>query len=78
MLNPNPNKISEKTQQLIDKFLLEKILLEGIVRSTQVSKRWLQYYVNKKYTELVNKYEENSALNTKKSPQPLIVEVDEL
>ncbi len=39
MLNPNPNKISEKTQQLIDKFLLEKILLEGIVRSTQVSKR---------------------------------------
>jgi len=67
VLNPQSNKISEETKQLIDKLLLEKISLAGIVRSTQVSKRWLQYYVNKKYTERVKKYEENSALNIKKS-----------
>jgi insertion element IS1 protein InsB len=46
--NPKSNKISEETKQLIDKLLLEKISLAGIVRSTQVSKRGLQYYVNKK------------------------------
>jgi len=67
VLNPKSNKIGEETKQLIDKLLLEKISLAGIVRSTQVSKRWLQYYVNKKYTERVKKYEENRALNIKKN-----------
>jgi len=33
---------------LIDRLLLEKISLAGIVRATGVSERWLQYYVNKK------------------------------
>jgi transposase-like protein len=65
--NPKSNKISEETKQLIDKLLLEKISLAGIVRSTQVSKRWLQYYVNKKYAERVKKHEENKELDIKKS-----------
>ncbi|MCT7952786.1 IS1 family transposase [Ancylothrix sp. C2] len=35
-------------KKIIDKLLLEKISLAGIVRATGVSPRWLQYYVNKK------------------------------
>jgi len=62
VLNPQSNKISEEKKQLIDKLLLEKISLAGIARSTQVPKRLIQYYVNKKYEERVKKHEENSAL----------------
>jgi hypothetical protein len=36
------------TRELIDRLLLEKIPLAGIVRATGVSERWLQYYVNQK------------------------------
>jgi len=75
VLNPNPNRISEETKQLIEQLLLEKISLAGITRATNVSKKWgwsstplLQDYVNKKYAERVRKYEENSALDIKKSP----------
>jgi len=35
-------------KRVIDRLLLEKISLAGIVRATGVSERWLQYYVNKK------------------------------
>ena len=41
--------ISQETRQTIDKLLLERISLAGIVRVTGVSLRWLQYYVNAKY-----------------------------
>jgi insertion element IS1 protein InsB len=34
---------------LIDKLLLERVSLAGIVRVTGVSARWLHYYVNTKY-----------------------------
>jgi insertion element IS1 protein InsB len=42
-------RIPAETKVLVDKLLLERISLAGIVRTTGVSARWLQYYVNKKY-----------------------------
>lgn len=41
--------ISAGTWELVDKLLLEKIPLAGIVRVANISARWLQTYVNKKY-----------------------------
>jgi insertion element IS1 protein InsB len=41
--------ISEQTKALIDKLLLERVSLAGIVRVTGVSAQWLQDYVNAKY-----------------------------
>lgn len=37
------------TKALVDKLLLERVSLAGIVRVTGVSARWLQSYVNQKY-----------------------------
>src|SRR4028118_484788 len=48
IVTPRHQPISELTKELIDRLLLEKISLAGIVRATGVSSRWLQYYVNKK------------------------------
>jgi hypothetical protein len=47
-MTPRHQPISSATKELIDRLLLEKISLAGIVRATGVSSRWLQYYVNKK------------------------------
>ena len=52
VLNPQKKPISDETKTLIDKLLLERIPLAGIVRVTGVSKRWLQYYVNDKYQNI--------------------------
>lgn len=43
--------ISAETKALVDKLLLERVSLAGIVRVTGVSTRWLQYYVNQKYSD---------------------------
>jgi transposase-like protein len=48
VMTPRHQPISESTKELIDRLLLEKISLAGIVRATGVSSRWLQYYVNQK------------------------------
>ena len=45
---PHKHWISEETKVLIDKLLLERVSLAGIVRVTGVSARWLQDYVNRK------------------------------
>jgi insertion element IS1 protein InsB len=50
--NPQNSPISAETKELIDKLLLEKIPLAGIVRVTGVSERWLQNYVNEKYENI--------------------------
>ena len=50
--NPSQHRISDSTRQLIDKLLLERLSLAGIVRITGVSPRWLHYYVNAKYATL--------------------------
>jgi len=44
--------ISSATKDLIDRLLLENISLAGIARSTGVSQKWLQDYVNNKYASL--------------------------
>ena len=45
--NPSPHyQISQETKALIDRLLVEKLPLAGIVRAVKVSERWLQYYVN--------------------------------
>jgi len=49
--NPK-NRIPQEKKDLIDKLLLEKIPLAGIARVVGVSERWLQKYVNKKYSEI--------------------------
>jgi insertion element IS1 protein InsB len=46
---PQPHRITDESQALVDKLLLERLSLAGIVRATGVSARWLQYYVNAKY-----------------------------
>ena len=45
-------RISEATKAQIDKLLLEKLLLAGIARVSDVSETWLQGYVNKKYASV--------------------------
>lgn len=52
--NPTKKVIGQHTKDLIDKLLLEKILLAGIARVTGVSERWLQTYVNAKYDAIPN------------------------
>ena len=47
-MTPRHQPISLATKELIERLLLEKISMAGIVRATGVSERWLQYYVNKK------------------------------
>ncbi len=47
--NPQHTRIGAETRALIDRLLLERVSLAGIVRVTGVSLRWLQYYVNRKY-----------------------------
>jgi IS1 family transposase/transposase-like protein len=52
--NPeNKNKpIPQYTIDLIEKLLAERLSLAAIVRITEVSAKWLQMYVNKKYAEI--------------------------
>jgi len=50
--NPPQHRSSDASKQLIDKLLLERLSLAGIVRVTGVSPRWLQSYVNAKYASL--------------------------
>ena len=47
--NPAWKPISAETRGLVDRLLLERLSLAGIVRATGVSARWLQYYINDKY-----------------------------
>jgi insertion element IS1 protein InsB len=44
--------ISEETKALINKLLIEKILLAGIAKVCDVSETWLQDYVNRKYDSI--------------------------
>ncbi len=49
VLNPRHQPVSQATRDFLDKLLLERVPLAGIVRVTEVSARWLQSYVNQKY-----------------------------
>ncbi|MBD2077038.1 IS1 family transposase [Phormidium sp. FACHB-592] len=47
--DPQWQTVSKDTKATIKRLLLEKIPLAGIARSLQLSKRWLQQYVNHYY-----------------------------
>ena len=57
----------------VDRLLLEKISLAGIVRATGVSERWLQYYVNKKLGAVKREVEVKS-----KKKGKLTIQCDEM
>lgn len=44
--------IDGETRELVDRLLLERISLAGIVRAVRVSEQWLQTYVNEKYASV--------------------------
>lgn len=67
--------ISEDTKDTIDKLLLERISLAGIVRVTGVSEKWLQMYINDKYSKIHRKIELNPGAPTNGS---LVLQCDEL
>jgi len=48
---PHDRHIPDETKALIDRLLLERISLAGIVRAVGVSERWLQTYVNEQYAD---------------------------
>ena len=50
--NPTNKVIRSQTKDLIARLLLEKISLTGIARTTDVSQKWLQDYVNNKYSSI--------------------------
>ncbi|MEG4065448.1 IS1 family transposase [Microcoleus sp. SVA1_A1] len=71
--NPSRQPIDEATRILVDKLLLERLALAAIARITGVSKRWLQFYVNKKYAQITQEVEV-----TKKNCGKLVIQLDEL
>lgn len=73
LLNPQKQKISDATKQLIDRLLLERLSQAGISRAVGVSKRWLQSYVNAKYAQVKKKLTVRS-----KATAELTIECDEL
>jgi insertion element IS1 protein InsB len=73
VMSPRHQPISLATKELIDRLLLEKISLAGIVRATGVSERWLQYYVNKKLGAVKRELEVKS-----KKKGKLTIQCDEM
>ena len=69
---PRHQPISQEKKDFIDKLLLEKISLAGIVRATGVSRRWLQYYVNKKLASVPR------VIKVGKKKGRLIIKCDEM
>jgi insertion element IS1 protein InsB len=71
--NPTNISISAQTKLLIDRLLLERISLRGIVRVTNISWSWLQNYVNKKMATIPRQISISANINC-----DLIVECDEM
>ena len=57
MKNPSRKPIDEATRILVDKLFLDRLALAAITRITGTSKRWLQFYVNKKYAQIAQEVE---------------------
>ncbi len=70
---PSHQPVSKPIRELIDRLLLEKISLAGIVRVTGVSERWLQYYVNQKLGAVKREVQ-----ITSKKKGKLIIQCDEM
>lgn len=73
VVNPSNKSIYLDTKLLIDKLLLERISLRGIVRSTGVSLAWLQNYVNNKFSRIPQQVNVSE-----KSKGKLTIECDEM
>ena len=58
--DPQQKLISQKTKDLVDKLLLEKVPLAGIARVCDVSEPWLQNYVNRLYETVPQQVEVSS------------------
>ena len=71
--NPSRQPIDADTRNLVDKLLLERLALAAIARITGVSKRWLQFYVNKKYAQIPQEIEV-----TQKKTGKLTIQLDEM
>src|ERR687885_1964797 len=69
----SPTSTDFISNQRVDRLLLEKISLAGIVRATGVSSRWLQYYVNKKLGAVKREVEVKS-----KKKGKLTIQCDEM
>ena len=70
----NPKKIVTQTQKdLINKLLLERISLRGIARVVGIYWRWLQNYINNKFTQVPRKIKVSDKPRGK-----LTIECDEL
>ena len=70
--HPENKIIDDKTIKLINKLLLERISMEGIVRVTGVSDTWLQNFVNAKFKAVSRQIEV-----TTKPKGRLTIECDE-
>ncbi|CAK0744386.1 hypothetical protein CCP3SC5AM1_1220004 [Gammaproteobacteria bacterium] len=73
VLNSEKYPISDEKKELIDRLLLERISLEGIVRVAGVSESWLQKYVNEKYDQTPREIKVEKKLKGR-----LTIECDEL
>ena len=71
--SPETKRVSQEKRALIDRLLLEKIPLAGIVRVVEVSESWLQSYVNEKYENVSRQVETKSKQKTR-----LTIECDEM
>jgi transposase-like protein len=71
--HPTKKYILPSVIEYIDKMLLEKIPLVGIVRVSGVSKTWLQNYVNNLYSQVPQQLEV-----TFKPTKKLTIECDEV
>lgn len=73
VIEPTKHFVSFETKQLINKLLLERISLRGIVRVTGVSLSWLQEYVNQKFSSIPQEVKVSD-----KPRGPLTIECDEM
>ena len=74
--NPSGHyRISEETRRFVDRLLLEKLSLAGIVRAAKVSESWLQRYVKQKYQQVPRNVEPKACSPPKKR---VVIECDEL
>lgn len=73
VINPEKKFISIEIKLFIDKLLLERISLRGIVRVTGVSLAWLQNYVNNKFASIPRQIKVSA-----KNKGRLVIECDEM
>lgn len=71
--NPRQKKVSEETQGIVDRLLLERLSLAGISRALEVSADWLAKHIKRLYAGVSRTFAQAPA------PQgQLVVECDEL